>query len=167
MPLFIWELTQIRGLPVIHNLFELGIEGEDYTLVGENQFEAITDYPSNWAGYGMTWNPNYVKFSTKIPEDLLQYRLYELKESTFAPLPVRGFSFNSTDVEISTIVAQVKAVTDQIAITKLHGILNDGSNSYSTAEEMLKKNIDQAYAAGGDKLEAELIKQINEYMATK
>jgi putative aldouronate transport system substrate-binding protein len=77
-----------------HDLFELGVEGVDYTLRPDGTYKAITTYPANWPGYGFTWNPNYVTFSEYITGKNLEYRKYELKESAFVKQPITGFSFN-------------------------------------------------------------------------
>jgi putative aldouronate transport system substrate-binding protein len=149
-----------------HALFEMGVKGTDYEVVGSDSYKPLTPYPSTFPGYGLTWNPKYVKFPVLITGKNLEYRKYELKESTFVQQPVCGFSFKTSDVDLSTYVAQVKAVTDKVSTTKLHGLLTDGSKAYSTTDEMLKANTDQAYKAGADKLQAALETQLNQYLST-
>lgn len=148
-----------------HDLFELGIEGTDWEAVGDDQYKDLTGYASNFPGYGFTWNPNYVKFSSAIPEDLLPYRVWETKATSFTRLPVCGFSFDGTSTEMSTLTAQTKAIGDMVGVTKLHGILSDGSANYASAKEMLKANTDACYAAGADKVQAELVNQLSAFLA--
>lgn len=150
-----------------HDLFELGIEGTDWEAVGDDQFTDLSGYASAFPGYGLTWNPNYVKFSSVLPEDALSYRKYETEEETYLGVPVVGFSFNGTSSEMSTYTAQVKAVADMVATTKMHGILSDGTQTYSSMKEMLKVNTDACYAAGADKIQEELFKQLTEYLAAQ
>lgn len=147
-----------------HDLFEIGIEGKDYELAGDGTYNKLSAY--DFPGYGFTWNPNYVKFSSVIEGSNLEYRKWELNEAAYAAKPIIGYSFDSTAPEIATVVAQVKAVANKVAITKLHGILTDGSKEYSSAGEMLKSNIDECYAAGAQTIEDELVRQINEFLAS-
>lgn len=148
-----------------HDLFELGIEGTDWEAVGEDQYTDLTGYASAFPGYGFTWNPNYVKFSSALPEDELAYRKWETQQTSFTAQPVTGFSFDSSSSEMATITAQVKAIADMVGTTKLHGIASDGSNTYASIKEMLKANTDACMAAGADQIMAELISQINAHLA--
>ena len=148
-----------------HDLFELGIEGTDWEALGEDQYTDLTGYASAFPGYGFTWNPNYVKFSSALPEDVLAYRKWETQQTSFTAQPVTGFSFDSSSSEMATITAQVKAIADMVGTTKLHGIASDGSNTYASIKEMLKANTDACMAAGADQIMAELISQINAHLA--
>ncbi|MGN0661910.1 MAG: extracellular solute-binding protein [Faecalibacterium sp.] len=148
-----------------HNLFELGVEGKDWEAVGTDQFKDLTGYAAGFPGYGFTWNPNYVKFSSSLPEDILPYRMWETKQSSFCRQPVCGFSFDTSSPEMATCTAQTKAVADKVAISKLHGILSDGTTSYSSAKEMLNSNVAAVMAAGADKIQAELLKQLSAFLA--
>lgn len=158
-------LDWLFGSAENHDLFELGIEGKDWQAIGDSQYQDLTGYASNFPGYGFTWNPNYVKFSDALPEDILEYRVWETKQSSFVKSPVCGFSFDGTSTEMSTYTAQTKAVTDMVNTVKLHGILNDGTTTYASMAEMLKANSDSAYAAGADKVQAELVNQLNAFLA--
>lgn len=158
-------LDWLFGSAENHDLFELGIEGKDWQAVGDSQYKDLTGYASNFPGYGFTWNPNYVKFSDALPQDILEYRVWETKQSSFVKSPVCGFSFDGTSTEMSTYTAQTKAVADMVNTVKLHGILNDGTTTYASMAEMLKTNSDSAYAAGADKVQAELVNQLNAFMA--
>jgi putative aldouronate transport system substrate-binding protein len=147
-----------------HDLFELGIQGKDYTINSDGTFKAVSLYPANWPGYGFTWNPNYVTYSEYITGKNRQYRDYERSDDAFVLLPLTGFAFNGTDVNIASVVAQVKAVADKVALTKLHGLLSDGTRSYSSAKEMLDANMQECYRAGLQTLQDELAKQIQAHL---
>ncbi|GHV53062.1 hypothetical protein AGMMS49579_11240 [Spirochaetia bacterium] len=143
-----------------HDLFELGIQGKDYSINSDGTFKAITTYPAAWPGYGFTWNPNYVTYSEYITGKNREYRDYERKDTSFALQPVVGFSFDQSDVKIASTVAQVKAVSDKVALTKLHGILSDGTRTFSSAKEMMNTNIAECYKAGLQIIQDELARQI-------
>lgn len=158
-------LDWMFGEEANHDLFELGIEGVDWKKIGEDQYEDLTGYSSNWPGYGFTWNPNYVKFSSALPEEILVYRKWETQESAFTPMPVIGFRFDTSSSDMATYTAQTKAVADMVGTTKLHGILSDGTNNYSSMAEMLHANTEACYAAGADKVQEELVNQLTAYLA--
>jgi putative aldouronate transport system substrate-binding protein len=150
-----------------HDLFELGIQGKDYSINSDGTFKAITTYPASWPGYGFTWNPNYVTYSEYITGKNREYRDYERKDTSFVLQPVVGFSFDGTNVNIASVVAQVKAVSDKVALTKLHGILSDGTRSFSSAKEMMNTNIAECYRAGMQTIQDELAKQITAHLSTQ
>lgn len=77
-----------------HDLFELGIEGEDWEPVGEDQYRVIEGETAaqtyTFPGYVLTWNPNYVKFPDTLPDDILAYKNMILKRTRiiYRRLPV-------------------------------------------------------------------------------
>ena len=70
-----------------HDLFELGIEGEDWEPVGEDQYRVIEGETAaqtyTFPGYVLTWNPNYVKFPDTLPDDILAYKKYDLEKDAY------------------------------------------------------------------------------------
>ena len=162
-------LDWLFGSQEAHDLFQYGIEGVDFEY-GEEEgtVNVLSDYNSQFAAYGLTINPNYVLVGTYYDEDALAYIRYSLKDSTFVTVPVTGFHFDTSDVDLATYVAQCKAVTDMIATVKLHGIRVDGyGNSYDTMEEMLKANVDEAMENGGQEVVDALVEQLTAYLASK
>ena len=146
-----------------HDLFELGIEGKDWTAVGEDQYsipEAATDSASQYTfpGYVMTWNPNYVRFSNKLPEDILQYKKYDLETEAYYPSPVAGFVFDQSNVQ--TEMTKVNSIMTENATALEHGALEN-------PVEVLRKENADAESNGRPKIKEELTKQINEFLANK
>ena len=83
-------------------------------------------------------------------------------------MPVTGFHFDTSDVDLATYVAQCKAVTDMTATVKIHGIRVDGyGNSYDTMKEMLKANVDEAMENGGQEVVDAFVEQLTAYLASK
>jgi len=161
-------LDWLFGSQEAHDLFQLGIEGTDFEYGDGNTYTALTNYSADFGGYGWTWNPNYALISTAYDDEALEYRKYEYNASTFQSLPVLGFHFDTTDIDLSTAVAQCTAVTDLVKIVKLHGIKTDGNGeTYSTMKEMLKANTDLAMKNGGQEVVDALISQLEAFLAEK
>jgi putative aldouronate transport system substrate-binding protein len=150
-----------------HDLFELGIQNKDYSLNRDGTYHAITRYPANWAGFGLTWNPWYVTFSELITGTNREYREYELKESSFVKLPMTGFAFDTSDINLASQIAQINAITDKILRTKQHGILSDGTRTFGSAAEMMNTIIKEAYTAGLQNIQDALAKQIQTHLDTQ
>jgi len=162
-------LDWMFGSQEAHDLIQYGIEGTDFAY-GEEEgtVDVLSDYNSQFGGYGMTWNPTYALLGTYYDDETLAYRRYELEDSTFVTMPVTGFHFDTSDVDLATSVAQCKAVTDMVATVKLHGIRVDGyGNSYDTIKEMLKANVDEAMENGGQEVVDALVEQLTAYLASK
>ena len=162
-------LDWLFGSQEAHDLFQLGIEGTDFAY-GEKEgtYKTLTNYSADFGGYGWTWNPKYALISEAYEDEALAYREYEYDPETFIAMPLLGFHFDTTDVDLSTAVAQCKAVTDMVSTVKLHGIRTDGNGvTYDTMKEMLKANVDQAMANGGQQIVDALVEQLNAYLAAK
>lgn len=162
-------LDWLFGSQEAHDLFQLGIEGVDFVYGDEEgTYETLTSYSADFGGYGWTWNPEYALISTSYDDEALEYRKYEYDPESFTSLPILGFHFDTTDVDLSTAVAQCKAVTDMVATVKLHGIKTDGNGvTYDSMKDMLKANVDQAMANGGQEVVDALVEQLTTFLATK
>lgn len=162
-------LDWLFGSQEAHDLFQLGIEGVDFKY-GEEEgtYETLTSYSSDFGGYGWTWNPEYALISAAYDDEALEYRKYEYDPETFTAFPVLGFHFDTTDVDLSTAVAQCKAVTDMVSTVKLHGIKTDGNGvTYDTITEMLNANVASAMENGGQQVVDALVEQLTAFLATK
>jgi putative aldouronate transport system substrate-binding protein len=145
-----------------HDLFELGIEGTDYSINSDGTYHALSDYPLTWPGFGLTWNPSYVTFSELIQGTDRRYREYERTGRSHLPLPVTGFSFDPAGA--GSLMTQVSAVSSRVYLPLLHGLLDDGERTYRSAGDMLKANIEECYGAGLQRLQDELARQITEHL---
>lgn len=161
-------LDWLFGSQEAHDLFQLGIEGTDFQYVGDNSYETLTSYSADFGGYGWTWNPEYALISSAYEDNALAYRQYEYDSSSYTAMPILGFHFDTTDTELSTAVAQCKAVTDMVSTVKLHGIRTDGNGvTYDNIKDMLKANTEQAMANGGQEIVDALVEQLTAFLATK
>jgi len=81
--------------------------------------------------------------------------------------PLNGFSFDASDINIASYAAQVAAVYSKVAGTQLHGILSDGTRTFSSAKEMMNTIMAECYNAGLTQIQAELKKQVQAFLDAK
>ncbi len=160
-------LDWLFGSQEAHDLFQLGLEGRDFEYNDDGTYTTLTNYSADFGGYGWTWNPNYAMISSSYDGRALEYREYEYSDAPFSPQPVLGFHFETSDVDLSTAVAQCKAITDMVSTVKLHGISTDGNGvTYDSITDMLKANVDQAMENGGQQIVDALKEQLTDYLAS-
>lgn len=150
-----------------HDLMQLGLEGVDFKY-GDvaGTYEPLSTYSVDLGGYSFSWNPNYALINSQYKDLALSYREYELKPESFISYNILGFNFDTSDVDLSTAIAQCKAVTDMVSIVKLHGITTDGNgNSYANMTEMLRANVEEAMANGGQIIYDNLKSQLEQHLA--
>lgn len=144
-----------------NDLLTLGIEGKHWREVSDNTYEVLdTEY--NFPGYTLTWNPNFVKFESSLPENILEYREYGLKEESYVPTALSGFVMDQ--VPITTELAKINAVNSSITTVMAHGILPDG---YDSVVELKKEKVEECYTKGLQVVIDEVERQVNAFLAQK
>jgi len=156
-------LDWMFGNQEAHDLFELGIEGEDWEAVGTDGFRKL-DIDENLAysmpTYSFTQNPTYIRVSEFVSENPeIKSRFdYMYDPSTYELSPLSGFVFDTTNVE--TQIANVSALSNELQLTI----------SMYDADEAVEK-INQwhadAEAVGLEEIRAELISQIQAFLDAK
>jgi len=144
-----------------HDLFEHGIEGIHWKAVGENRYEALADENGKYyvfPGYALTWNSHYVRFPADIPEDILVYKEYELRESTFYEKMLAGFVFD--DSSLQNQMVKVTQVLDRVWPALRNGILDE-------PETVLRTAMEEAKRYGLEDILEELKRQLQEYLDQK
>lgn len=161
-------LDWMFGSQANHDLIQLGLEGVDFEYGENGTYKPLTDYSAKLGGYGFSWNPAYALISQAYEGELLTYRQWEYSEDAFVSYPVLGFNFNTSDIDLSTAIAQCKAVTDLTAIVKLHGIAMDGNGvAYDSVTEMLKANTEAAMANGGQQIVDAMVEQLTAHLESQ
>lgn len=148
-----------------HDLFELGIEGKDWNAIGDDQYSLPSQEGGmsdslqyNFPGYVMTWNPHYVRFSDQLPDNILEYKKYDLDPNAYYPSPLAGFTFDTSSIQ--TEMTKVNAIMAENATALEHGALEN-------PVEVLRKENADAEKSGRPEIKAELKKQVNEFLANK
>lgn len=140
-----------------HDLFELGIEGVHWNAIGENQYEIVNGMEDAYLfpGYSLTWNPNYVRFAESMPDKILEYKKYELMESTFRRDIMSDFTFNTENLKSE--IARVRQIKEEIHLPLHHGLLEDPI-------QKLEANVIKCRENGFNAIQEEFVKQLNEFL---
>lgn len=156
-------LDWMFGSQEAHDLFELGIQGEDWEAVGEDGYKKL-DIDENIAysmpSYSFTQNPTYIRVSEFVSgnEEIKSRFDYMYDTSTYELSPLAGFVFDATNVE--TQIANVSALSNELQLTI----------SLYDADEAVEK-INQwhkdAMEVGLEEIRAELISQIQAFLDAK
>jgi len=147
-------LNALHTDPYVINLFVNGIEGKHYKKVGPNRIEPIKD-----SGYGeaaLFWvigNQflNYLKPGQ--PDDL--YEGWKKFNNEAKRFPLLGFVFDDSNVK-----NEIAQLTSVIAEYKLVG-----TGAMANVSKLIDERNAKLKAAGIEKVQAELQKQIDEWWA--
>jgi len=160
-------LDWMFGSKEAHDLMMYGIEGRDFNY-GEEEgtIETLTNYSSVFYGFTFCWNPNYIYYSTELSDKALDYHKWTADEANYTVLPAPLFKFDTSDIDLSTSIAQCKAVTDMANTVKKHGIPIDGyGNTYATCSEMVEANVAMAMENGGQEIVDAVVAQLQAHLA--
>ena len=156
-------LDWMFGSQEAHDLFELGIQGEDWEAVGEDGYKKLDVDESiaySMPTYSFTQNPTYIRVSEFVSgnEEIKSRFDYMYDTSTYELSPLAGFVFDATNVE--TQIANVSALSNELQLTI----------SLYDADEAVEK-INQwhkdAMEVGLEEIRAELISQIQAFLDAK
>lgn len=156
-------LDWMFGSQEAHDLFELGIEGEDWAANGTDGYIA-TDISEDkkyfMPSYSFTLNPNYVRKSEFVMNDEAINSQYDyiLDESTYKLSPLAGFVFDASSVE--TEVANISALSNELQLTL-------SMYDAETAAQKIAEWHTEAEKVGLEAVRAELVKQIQEFLDAK
>lgn len=141
-----------------HDLFEYGVEGVHWRAEGEERYEQIPDEEGEYylfPGYTLTWNSHYVRFPADMPEEILDYKEYELAESTYREHSLKDFSFDDTNVKNE--MRKVVQIFREVWPLLHNGLLENPG-------EAMRAAVREAKANGLDAILEELKRQLQEYL---
>lgn len=156
-------LDWMFGSQEAHDLFEYGIEGEDWESVGDEgyrQLDISEDMKYTMPNYSLTLNPTYIRYSEFVMNDpeLKADFDYMYDESTYQLSPLAGFSFDATNVE--TEVANISALSGELQ-------LNISLYEADEAKEKLQTWHSDAEDVGLETVRQELITQLQSFLDAK
>ncbi|GHV01570.1 sugar ABC transporter substrate-binding protein [Spirochaetia bacterium] len=146
-----------------HDLFQYGIEGEDWAAIGTDGYESLPladNVKYVMPPYSLTLNPAYIRKSRFAASnaDLDKRFDYMYDSSTYQLSPLAGFAFNPANVQ--TEIANVTALSNelQLIISKY---------SADEAVRMINQWHTEAARVGLEKVRAELINQVQMFLNAK
>jgi len=156
-------LDWMFGTQENHDLFQYGIEGEDWEAIGTEGYVDGTvseDAKYTMPNYSLTLNPTYIRYSEFVMDDeeiLADYE-YMYDESTYQLSPLAGFAFDTTNVE--TQLAGVTALSNELQLS---------ISLYDEAEAVEKINTwhTDAQNVGLEEVRQELISQLQAFLDAK
>lgn len=147
-----------------HDLFELGIEGEDWEAVGEDEYRKIEGSNYSFPGYEMTWNPNFIRTNADLPEDAKAITKYGNDPDTYITSPIAGFTFDNTATpELQTAYAAVSAIQTEYQPQIMLGLTKDPAAAQVLVEEYYQK----AEAAGLETIRQAVHDQLQAFLDSK
>lgn len=156
-------LDWMFGNQEAHDLFQYGIEGEDWIAVGEDGYkdgDVSEDAKYAMPTYSFTLNPAYIRKSEFVlnNEEINKKFDYMYDESTYQLSPLAGFAFDAANVE--TQVANVSALSNELQLTL-------SMYDADTAVEKINTWHAEAQKVGLEEIRRELISQIQEFLDAK
>jgi putative aldouronate transport system substrate-binding protein len=156
-------LDWMFGTQETHDLFQYGIEGEDWESVGEEgykQLDISEDLKYTMPNYSFTLNPTYIRYSEFVLDnaELKADFDYIYDKATYRLSPLAGFSFDAANVE--TEVANISALSNELQ-------LNISLYGADEAEEKLATWHADATDVGLETVRQELITQLQAFLDAK
>ena len=146
-----------------HDLFHYGIEGEDWQAIGDDSYRPLAiDEKRKYVMpvYSLTLNPSYIRKSAfvKSRPDIDRRFDYMYNMATYRLSPLAGFSFNAAMAQ--TEIANVSALSNELQLS----ISRYGAEE---AAMMIKQWHEGAEKAGLEKIRAELVRQLQDFLDAK
>ncbi len=146
--------------PENHDLFELGIAGEDFTLNDAGEYTKLTG--SNvytFPGYELTWNPNFIRTNANLDDQVKALVRYMNDPASYTASAVDGFTFdNQATPALATAYAAVTAVQSEYIRPLMHGTYG------ADAAAMLAEYWDKASAAGIETVRQAVMEQVQAFL---
>jgi ABC-type glycerol-3-phosphate transport system substrate-binding protein len=139
-----------------HDLFELGIEGENWVKDGDNGYKT-TDKTANYPfqGYELTWNPTLSRINMSNDPETVKYLQYAMDKNSYYQIPLSGFIFDTKPV--ATEIAKIKPKLQQTADILMTGLEPNW-------KQLAQKSNKDWRDLGLEKVRAEVIKQVQAYL---
>ncbi|MFD0960920.1 extracellular solute-binding protein [Paenibacillus chungangensis] len=148
-----------------HDLFEIGIEGTHWEAIGEDKFKYPdgVDMSQNYVfpGYMLTWNPNYIRLSENVPDNLVDAFRYLADEKTYVRSALAGFAFNQDPVKNELANPDFGTIASDELAYKLGMVVNPAEGLTSLQQKWEANSRLQADIA---KIKEELIRQTQEFL---
>lgn len=147
-----------------HDLFELGIEGEDWEAVGNDEYRKLDGSTYNFPGFEMTWNPNFIRTNADLPDAAKSIVKYGNNPDTYITSPIAGFTFDNTATpELQTAFAAVSVIQTEYQPQIMLGLTRDPAAAQALIDEYYQK----VQAAGLETIRQAVQDQLQSFLDTK
>jgi len=139
-----------------HDLIEYGVEGTDWKAVGDDKFEALSDYISpGFPGYSLSWRASLERKAAHMTPSEEEIFGWAQDFGNFTVDPFASFIPDGTPVEQE--IAAMQSVITQFANPLFYGVVD--------VDDQLNQLKGAAENAGLAKLQAEMEKQADAHLA--
>ena len=149
--------------PENHDLFELGILGEDFELNEAGEYTKLA--PANlynFPGYELTWNPNFIRTNAALEDDVKALVNYMNNPASYVGSVMDGFVFDTQATpELVNAYAAVSAIQSEYIRPLMHGVY--GAETEAKLQEYWAK----ASAAGIDVIQKAVCDQVQAFLDAK
>lgn len=146
-----------------HDLFELGIAGDDFELNEEGEYIKLdSENAYVFRGYEMTWNPNFIRTNADLDDNVKAYVKYGNDPSSYTSSVMDGFTFdNQASLELQTAYAAVTAVQSEYIRPLMTGMYGEET------EAKLAEYWEKATAAGIETVRQAVWDQVQAFLDAK
>ncbi|MBR1686323.1 MAG: extracellular solute-binding protein, partial [Clostridia bacterium] len=143
-----------------HDLFELGLVGEDFTLNENGEYAKLNpDNLYSFPGYEMTWNPNFIRTNAELDEDVKVLVSYMNDPASYTSSVLDGFVFDTQATPaLVNAYAAVSAIQSEYIRPLMHGAY--GADTAAKLQEYW----DKASASGIEVIRQAVIDQVQAYL---
>ena len=151
-----------------HNLFELGVEGQDYTLNADGSYQVpdgvdpATVY--NLAGYQLTWNPHFINTNAGFPAEVQTAIANANNPATYYDPLLSGFTFQQDNVQTQLANPDIATLNAEIMNIQ-YGLSGDPAAAYAKVDAELAA--DTNLQTDLQTIKAEYVNQMNAYLAQR
>lgn len=139
-----------------HDLLAYGIEGENWTAVGDDEYLPNPDNAYRWFPYAWVWNPTLERMDASMPEGANDWNRWTGDPANIELDILASFKLDSEPV--LNEISQLNALADQYFMSLSYGVVDDVDAWWAEYESQ---------AAGlARTIQEEYQNQIDEYLAS-
>lgn len=140
------------------DLFNYGVEGEDWQAVGEEEYTLLENPAGafSFPAYELAWNPQHHRLDASMNEEERSLMEYIYDEDSYTPSPLTGFQLNTTPIAIE--LARLDALYEEYYTGFTHGAYGDQTAA------MIAELHARSEQVGLEKVRAEIISQVQQHL---
>ena len=143
------------------DLFNYGVEGEDWESVGEDEYTLLENPEGafSFPAYELAWSPQHHRLDASMQQDERSLMEYIYDESSYTPSPMTGFQLNTTPISIE--MARLDALYEEYYTGFTHGAYGD-----QTAAKIAELHT-RSEQVGLEKVRTEIMNQVQTHLDSR